>query len=511
MTVGCSVTNATKPNTPNGSVSVSITGGTSPYTITWDNGQIGNTITNLLPGTYGVTVVDFYGDYTASTQCTVGSDMVFAQRFDGCNTYSGVTIYTTGLSINPTKPFIKFNQIDGCYEYIGVFTITSGYSALTVSNSYPNCNLCDPPTPTPVVQQTLCLSNGVDTQYEFSPNGTDSNGNFQWINTQYSMTITYNATARNSYWQVGNWVGTGALRKYQMPAATFPTGSWVNEGNPIPENWVVTIGECQGFQLTVNASVSNPECLGNNGSVTLIGAGGTPPYQYNIQGYTSSLQTSGNYTNVPPNTYTASVQDSNSNVATVNFTIENGQTSTNYILVLTRGTISTNVDTFANSITKSYDYSFYTSPSLPNGVTLTFDLKLTHSREKGGELPSTSSVQFNDTFTVLKNGSSQTTNDSSVTNSFANPCGSRVAYVSSFNTTSNNITMTNIDTISGTLSQTVDLNIMGDDCSCPTYGDYDTTLQAINVRITGASCATVTNTTNTLPMEVYKSGCNALT
>ena len=44
-----------------GTASVTPSGGTSPYTVKWNNGKISQTITNLAPGPYTVTVTDFKG------------------------------------------------------------------------------------------------------------------------------------------------------------------------------------------------------------------------------------------------------------------------------------------------------------------------------------------------------------------------------------------------------------------------------------------------------------------
>ena len=44
-----------------GSLSVQVTGGTSPYAFNWSNGALGSTIFGLAPGSYSVTVTDFNG------------------------------------------------------------------------------------------------------------------------------------------------------------------------------------------------------------------------------------------------------------------------------------------------------------------------------------------------------------------------------------------------------------------------------------------------------------------
>jgi hypothetical protein len=71
MTIQCQVTNATTQTTNNGSVSIIVNGGTSPYSYYWNTGARTSTINNLLPGSYTCTVIDYYLDYTATTTCSV--------------------------------------------------------------------------------------------------------------------------------------------------------------------------------------------------------------------------------------------------------------------------------------------------------------------------------------------------------------------------------------------------------------------------------------------------------
>ena len=47
LEVTCSPTNATSPETQDGSIQLFVYGGTSPYTVTWLNGGIGTYIGNL--------------------------------------------------------------------------------------------------------------------------------------------------------------------------------------------------------------------------------------------------------------------------------------------------------------------------------------------------------------------------------------------------------------------------------------------------------------------------------
>ena len=67
----CFVTDATKIGLSDGSIFLTVTGGTPPYLIIWNNGNIGPYINNLAAGTYTATVVDYYGDFSSTTTCTV--------------------------------------------------------------------------------------------------------------------------------------------------------------------------------------------------------------------------------------------------------------------------------------------------------------------------------------------------------------------------------------------------------------------------------------------------------
>lgn len=71
MGVQCVGTNPTLTTIPDGSLSLIITGGTPPYTVTWSTGGNGLFLTNLGVGSYSSVVVDYYGDFTAYTTCTL--------------------------------------------------------------------------------------------------------------------------------------------------------------------------------------------------------------------------------------------------------------------------------------------------------------------------------------------------------------------------------------------------------------------------------------------------------
>ena len=58
LMVNYSIINATDNNTSDGSIDISVTGGTSPYSYVWADGQISEDISGLYPGVYTVAVND---------------------------------------------------------------------------------------------------------------------------------------------------------------------------------------------------------------------------------------------------------------------------------------------------------------------------------------------------------------------------------------------------------------------------------------------------------------------
>lgn len=501
LTVECNPTNASTNISTDGSIELYVNGGTAPYSITWQNGQHGQNLNNLSAGTYTATVVDYYGDYTATTECEVGYDSFFLSKLDNCKT--GTPIYLTGYTFD--NNIYTFGEIEGCYEFDTTVLYTSqSYSSLTVNNIYDTCLECQGPDPTPVAEIDMCLSNdasGEGVQYTFTTVSVDVNGNFVWQSGL--MTLQYNT---NGYWEITPWLPGGTMRLYQSPASNYPLGLWTNSNGTFTYTWSMDEGVCTTLPISLSANPTDPNCAGETGTVNLTAQGGTPPYQYSIQGITP-LQSTGLFTNLSTGTYTGLVQDNNGDTANTTFTINVGGSGQLYTVSLTRGNISTTNNTVNNSLTKSYNYNVNISPSLPAGLTVSFNIRVNHSREKYGKQPNSNSVTFSDTFTVNKNGTPVSTNNSPVLGTLGRICGEYVGSISTYTTTTSTITMTGSDTVSGSLSTTVDLNTLGNDCSCKTGGDYDTTLSLMNVTIAGDNCSEVSGMIGNLPMEVVKEDC----
>ncbi|HOW39025.1 MAG TPA: gliding motility-associated C-terminal domain-containing protein, partial [Bacteroidales bacterium] len=86
-------TPASCPDTPDGSITLTISGGTQPYNAIWSDGSTGTSRTDIPDGTYSVVVTDANGcaaslsivvDNTASADCIIVQEIITPNN-DGFN------------------------------------------------------------------------------------------------------------------------------------------------------------------------------------------------------------------------------------------------------------------------------------------------------------------------------------------------------------------------------------------------------------------------------------------
>jgi hypothetical protein len=517
MEVICNSTNASGPDIPDGSITIFITGGTPPYTILWENGSTTNTINNLLPGTYTVTVTDYYGDYTITITCIVGSDSFYITKFTECcdiqcyyniltssQTYSPMSsnqtsystdIYVSGVTTVDPNLVYTFQGLDGCYEFhSNILWSGETYSALTIQNTYIDCDRCIPePTP-PVVLPTLCLQGG-GRFYEFTPNtGVDSNGYYTWTDSTNGLTLSYNVSL--SRWEITPWspqFGVGVM--IQNSSLSIPTGTFVNLGNTNATTWIMNRGECPDSELGLEVIPTPETCKGDgDGAAILNGTGGLPPYQYRIQGVLPypNYSSTGVFTNLLLGNYLGEVLDNNGDTYTSNFTIPQGQNTETYNL-----NVVSSVVTF-NGPTKTWNYTVQIPNinSLSSGQSILFDLSMTHTRVKRDS----GTAIFSSQHEILKNGTTVIPYNTSSTNTYSNQTSCPITtneITEVFTESVQDISFEPTDTsITGEITMTVIIDGGSADCGldCRMVGEYTTELEITNVRIQNiSSCQTVGN------------------
>lgn len=230
MGVQCYVTHPTNGMTYDGSVALQITGGTPPYYVLWDNGNISTSITNLGVGSYSSTVVDFYGDFTANTICVL----------------TGETITPTPTPTPTATPTPLFDDL--CFVVRGRLG----------KNNYLNL-------------------------HNFNYNGY-YNGKPTWVSDDTLYNIIW--MSGTSQWEVSGWTLGSAVN---LNPATPPVTGWQILGSTSPytiAEFTVSEGSCDSLDiLRYDLTINQPNCE-CNGSIIFNVIDGVPPYQYSIDGLT---------------------------------------------------------------------------------------------------------------------------------------------------------------------------------------------------------------------------------
>jgi gliding motility-associated-like protein len=126
-------------NDASGAIAVSVSGGNSPYTYSWDNGATTNSISNLIAGTYSVTITDDYGcDTTVSYTVTQPVQALqLSEIHQNITCFGGndgsINVTTTGGTI----PYTYAWSNTEITEDIG--SLTNGNYTLTITDNN-NCS-----------------------------------------------------------------------------------------------------------------------------------------------------------------------------------------------------------------------------------------------------------------------------------------------------------------------------------------------------------------------------------
>ncbi|MCB9222933.1 MAG: gliding motility-associated C-terminal domain-containing protein [Crocinitomicaceae bacterium] len=291
-----------------GTASISVTGGTGPYTYTIAGAGSGSNATgnfsNLAPGNYTVTVTgsggcSVNGNFTITPGpacCTVsatGTDALCNGGSTGsatANPANGIAPYTyqwdagTGNQTTQTAsnlPAGTYNvtitDFAGCQS---TTSVTIGQPAVLAANATPtmvSCfNVCDG-------QIAVSAPTGGTAAYQYNING----GTFGASGTFTGLCDgTYNIIVKDA---------NGCQLPLSNIAITEPTDVTLVQGGTTPAT-----------------------CGANNGTLNVTAGGGTPPYQYNIGG---ANQASSSFTGLAAATYTVTVADANGCTETVSVTV----------------------------------------------------------------------------------------------------------------------------------------------------------------------------------------------
>ena len=406
-----------------GSVYLGVIGGTSPYGFRWSNGDSTQDLTNLVAGTYNVTVTDA----------------------KGCNSYSGTTVaQPLALFINVASyhNLLCFNDSTGSIEtaasggtppyafswsnsstYQNIYALQQGTYALTVLDAN-GCvdtlsqSLSQPTQLVPTISGinvtcgstskgaiSFTLTGGTPPYaYEWNNGSSSQNlanigGGTYLVNAHDahgcsvfdSITITgaaspivanlasVNPTCHGTSTGTIIAVVTGGIEPFTYTWSTTPAHTTAAINNLTAGTYTLTVTDAlscsvvvtdtlsQTDSLAVNASVNGAKCFNtSSGSVVANTSGGVQPFTYLVNGV---QQASDTFSNLNAGNYSVLVLDANGCRATSSFVVAS-PSAFSVKLSVTEQSILTNMQTqlIATPTSNSAVIGYIWSPIVENGA-----------------------------------------------------------------------------------------------------------------------------------------------
>ncbi|MEY4933987.1 MAG: hypothetical protein RIS64_346 [Bacteroidota bacterium] len=351
----------------NGSASVSAQNGTAPYTYTWSNGATTANATQLVSGSYVVTVTDANGCRMVSNPVVITA--ANALTATGTSTPAICTSTNGSIQITPISGTAPYNYVlNGSNNATGQFTgLAAGNYTVAISDAN-GCNTTTSVVVTaenrtvtihPTITNTSCRGNdglmnltatGSTNYFQYTLSGTpavtNTTGQFVGLAAgSYNVTVVDgNGCRATTAAAVSN--GSASLTCGATTVAatcTSATGGFtvVSGGGRAPYTYTlngtvynspvftglaagdysVTMTDANGCQLVsvitvprntvainLNVNATAAGCSGATGSVTAVANGGTAPYRYTLNGVTN---TSGIFANLSAGNYNVNVSDAN--------------------------------------------------------------------------------------------------------------------------------------------------------------------------------------------------------
>ena len=334
-----------------GILSLIVTGGTSPYSYYWAGGQRSQTLIGVPQGTYEVVVVDYYGDYTATTFCSLLAPTA---------TMTPSPTATPTITPSGTAPQLCFIAIGGGTSY---------------------------------------------GPWQFVGNGS-KNGKTTWTyGGDYNITWV---SSRNRWEILGSdnitpFAPVGGGLFASTTTALYPDAGWGLVGGTQTYSATVTQGKCPSsipLQVTLTAENSSCNTTTNcNGSITVNASYGVAPYSYSINNGVT-FQTGSVFTNLCPGTYTILTNDATNSTNSQTITVGYDTQPITYQLSLSANTSAAQTITTDNYASSTTYLKAVVTPPLPIGLTIGFDLTVSSVKTYNG--PGTGVIT--DTINITEGG-----------------------------------------------------------------------------------------------------------
>jgi hypothetical protein len=268
-----------------GTVNLTVTGGTAPYSYSWNSGATSEDLFGVAGGTYNVTITDING-------CTVNASATVTEP--GAITSSATA---TDVDCNGnTNGAVDLTVAGGTAPYTYIWnngTITqdlSNVAAGTYSVTIRDTKGCTKTESVTVNEPAALMASGSATNVDCNGNSTGA----------VDLTVTGGTAPYTYAW--GNSATTEDLSA--LAAGTYMVT--VTDANNCSTTASVTVTE--PMALSLSKSVTNPDCNGDtDGAIDLTVAGGTAPYTYAWD----NMMTTEDLTGLAAGTYNVTVTDAN--------------------------------------------------------------------------------------------------------------------------------------------------------------------------------------------------------
>ena len=273
-----------------GAISASTSGGFAPTTLLWSTRATTVTINNLIAGTYSVTATDNNG-CSASTSATITEPTaVVATTTNTATTCAANDGTATAVASGGTSAY-TFAWSNGGNSATITGLIVGTYT-VTVTDE----NGC-------TTSATTSISNGCVCSASISSIGTDPSCNG-------GCDGSINTTTTNMLAPISFVWSNGATTQNPTSLCQGTYSVTATDANGCTASTSTTLSNPAA--MTVNTTVSNETCAGNNGAATASPSGSTSPYSYQWSNGGNTVSISG----LAQGTYTVTATSANGCTAT---------------------------------------------------------------------------------------------------------------------------------------------------------------------------------------------------